>query len=347
MGSDTLILIVAMLAWLSGFILLRRVRMVCGTTSAACPQASVSIVIPARDEALNLPVLLRSINAQSARPLEVIVVDDASTDRTADAATQLGAIVVSSQPLPTGWRGKTWACQQGANQARGDILLFLDADTWFEKDGLPRILAEYDGGALSVGPYHLVRSPHEQLSAFFNLVMNVSTIPQGLFGQMLLVEKESYRRVGGHEGVKSRILENCFLAEHFVKVGIRTRSLAGKGVFSVRMYPNGIGELVEGWTKGFASGARQTPKPMLLLIVVWLTGMILPVGLISHSPWASLLYLAFAAQVGFLFHLVGAFRWYTALLYPAPLVFYFMVFALSALRSGRPVKWKGRSFHVD
>lgn len=347
MGSDSVILIAAMLAWLVGFIPLGRVRMVCRGTSKTFSPASVSIVIPARDEELNLPVLLGTINAQSVRPLEVIVVDDGSTDRTTDVARQLEATVLPSNPLPEGWRGKTWACQQGANRARGDILLFVDADTWFEKDGLQRILAEYDGGPLSVGPYHVVQRPYEQLSAFFNLIMTACTIPHGLFGQMLLVNREIYRRVGGHEAVKSRVLENFFLAEQFAKAGIRPRSVAGKGIFSFRMYPNGIGELVEGWTKGFASGAGRTSRPMLLLIVAWLTGMILPTGLLAHPAWAGLLYLGFAAQLGLLFRQVGAFRWYSALLYPVPLAFYLIVFALSAVRFGGMVKWKGRSFHAD
>jgi 4,4'-diaponeurosporenoate glycosyltransferase len=182
---------------------------------------------------------------------------------------------------------------------------------------------------------------------FFNLIMAAGTVPHGLFGQMLLVDRESYCRVGGHEIVKGRILENFYLAERFREAGIPVRSRTGKGMVGFRMYPNGPAELIEGWIKGFASGARQTGKPVLLLIVAWLTGMMLPVGCLPFSAWAGLLYLLFAAQLGFMFRQVGAFRWYTALLYPVPLIFFFVVFAVSVLRSGRRVTWKGRTIHAD
>jgi 4,4'-diaponeurosporenoate glycosyltransferase len=113
------------------------------------------------------------------------------------------------------------------------------------------------------------------------------------------------------------------------------------------MYPNGLSELIEGWAKGFASGAGQTAKPLLLVIVAWLTGLMLPVGLLPFSAWAAVLYLLFAAQLAFLFRQVGAFRWYTAFFYPVPLLFFFALFACSLLRSGRQVTWKGRTIHAD
>ena len=307
----------------------------------------VSVVVPTYNRADRVCGTIESVLAQSFSDFEVIVVDDGSTDRTAEVAREFGATVISSQPLPEGWRGKTWACHQGANLARGELLLFVDADTWFEEEGLGKILGQYEKGALSVGPYHVVPKPYEQLSAFFNLVMTVATIPRGLFGQMLLVDRESYRRVGGHEAVKNRVLENVFLAERFVREGIAARSVAGQGMFAFRMYPNGLGPLVQGWTKGFASGAGRTNGPTLLLIVVWLTGMMLPLNSLFNSIWAGPVYLIYVLQLAFALRRVGSFRWYTALLYPIPLIFFFVVFAVSALRSGRQVQWKGRSFRAD
>jgi len=306
-----------------------------------------SIIIPARNEEHTLPVLLRSINAQSSRPLEVIVVDDGSTDRTAAVARELGARVMASQPLPDGWRGKTWACQQGAQAATGELLLFLDADTWFEPDGLGKILAAYNGGAFSVGPYHAVREPYEQLSLFFNINMTAGTVPGGLFGQMLLVDRESYRQVGGHEAVKGRILENVYLASLFRDAGIPVWSITGRGMIALRMYPGGWRELVEGWTKGFASGAGQTPRGKLAGLVCWMIGLMLPVVLLPFTVWALPVYALGAAQVAWVSRRVGAFRWYAAVLYPVPLVFFFVVFARSALRSGKQVTWKGREIRAD
>ncbi len=332
-----------------GFLLLCRLRS-CRLVPQPRSPGNLSVIVPARNEEHNLPTLLGSLASQPIRPLEVLVVDDGSTDRTAELAGERGAVVLASAPLPAGWRGKTWACHQGALAARGDLLLFVDADAWFEPGGLHNVLSSYPGGAFSVGPFHAVRRAYEDLSLFFNLNMTVGTAPGGLFGQMLLVDRASYQRVGGHEAVRGRILENFWLASRFRASGIPVRSACGRGVFSFRMYPNGVREVVHGWTKGFASGAGQTPRGTLFLLVAWMTGLMLAAvgGIVTGDwlPWSAV-YLLCAAQVGCFSRLLGAFRWTTALLYPVPLIFFFGVFAWSAMRSGKQVTWKGREIRAD
>ncbi|HSA03906.1 MAG TPA: glycosyltransferase, partial [Candidatus Paceibacterota bacterium] len=242
------------------------------------------------------------------------------------------------------------ACHQGAQSANGALLLFVDADTWFEPDGLNRILSHYEGGAFSVGPYHAVRNAYEDLSLFFNLNMIVGTVPDRLFGQMLLVDRDSFARVGGHEAVKGRILENYFLARQFHDSNIAVRSAIGRGVLSFRMYPNGLRELMDGWTKGFAAGAAQTPGRVLLLVVAWMTGLTLvPIGGLAAANgfWWGIAYLLCAGQVMWLSRLIGSFKWFTAFLYPLPLLFFFAVFTRSSLRSGKQVTWKGREIRAD
>jgi 4,4'-diaponeurosporenoate glycosyltransferase len=349
MGIESIFLFVTLALWAAGLRLHKRLKPLAATHPPGSLPA-VSVIIPARNEEHNLPTLLRSLAAQSLRPREIIVVDDGSTDRTAELARELGATVIASQRLPESWRGKTWACHQGAQVATGDLLLFLDADAWFEPDGFARILSGYTGGACSVGPYHAVRKPYEDLSLFFNFNMTVGTVPSGLFGQMLLVDRENYRRVGGHDTVKGRILENFFLARQFQAAGILVRSGTGRGVFSFRMYPNGLRELIAGWTKGFAAGAGQTPRGTLLLVVAWMIGlMFAPLGWLMTGDalrWGAV-YLLCAAQVGWFSRQVGAFRWFSALLYPLPLIFFFVIFAWSAARSGKQVTWKGRKIRAD
>ena len=344
-----ILLLVALALWSAGFLLLGRLRP-CARAGATGSPLSVSVIIPARNEEHNLPTLLRSLASQAVKPREILVVDDGSTDRTAEVARQLRATVIASKPLPDGWRGKTWACHQGAQAATGELLLFVDADTWFEAGGLAQTLSGYTGGAFSVGPYHAVRKPYEQLSLFFNFNMAAGTVPRGLFGQMLLVDRESYRHVGGHEAVQGRILENFWLAGQFSAAGIPVRSVMGRGVFSFRMYPNGLRELIGGWTKGFASGAGQTPRGTMFLIVMWMIGLMLaPLGWLVTGDWLrwGAAYLLCAAQVGWFSRKVGGFRWYSALLYPLPLIFFFVVFAWSVLRSGKRVSWKGREIRAD
>jgi 4,4'-diaponeurosporenoate glycosyltransferase len=359
-----ILLLVTLAQWSAGFLVLGRLRG-CGDAKAGSPISGeqLSIIIPARNEEKNLPNLLRSLATQSVRPKEIIVVDDASTDRTAEVARQTGARVIASLPLPDGWRGKTWACHQGAQAATGRSFLFLDADTWFEPGGLLRVLSEEPTagrGALSVAPYHAVRDFHEQFSAFFNLVMLAGTgaftllggrYPQrGLLGQLLLIDRAAYQQVGGHETVKGRILENFWLAEKMRSAHLPLRCRSGRGVFSFRMYPEGWGQLVEGWTKGFAAGAGQTPWPVLLLLIAWLGGLFFaPLGIVTQgSPlmWLAVYGLC-AAQVAWLLHRVGTFYWPVPLFYPLPLLFFFTVFAGSAFRSGKTVTWKGRAIRAD
>lgn len=335
--------------WALGFLLLPRLRN-CGGVGGRTSADDLSIIIPARNEEHNLPVLLASLAANAVRPREIIVVDDGSSDRTAEIAGKSGAGVLASKPLPDGWRGKTWACHQGAEAATGGLLCFLDADTSFDPGGLARVLASYEGGAFSVGPWHAVRKPYENLSMFFNLNMVAGTVPDGLFGQMLMVERDHYQLVGGHEAVRGKILENFELAAHFRDAGVPVRSVAGYGVFSFRMYPDGLGSLVEGWTKGFASGAGRTPRGVLGIIILWMIGLMLaPIALAASGmePWWLGVYLACVAQVAWLTRQVGGFHWHAALFYPVPLMFFFALFARSAMRSGKHVTWKGRQIRAD
>ncbi len=366
MNLETILLILTLVLGAMGWAVLGRVKR-CGASGAdqTDSAAQLSIVIPARNEELNLPRLLSSLAAQTIRPRETIVVDDASTDRTALVAREHGARVVASAPLPEGWRGKTWACHQGAAAAAGDLFLFLDADTWFAPEGLRRVLSEFEaagGGALSVAPHHAVEKFHEQFSAFFNLVMLAGTgaftlrgdrhAPRGLLGQFLLIERTAYQRGGGHEAVKGRILENFWLAERLRAAGVLLRCRGGQGVFSFRMYPQGWREVVDGWTKGFASGAGQTPLPILLLVIAWMFGLMsAPLGVVLASqPLAWLAAYALAVgQVAALLWRVGTFHWGTALFYPLPLMFYFAVFArsVSRARNKQTVAWKGRQIRAD
>ncbi len=354
-----------MLLWFAGWIVLGRVRQCRAVAGQTVGADQLSIVIPARNEEHNLPTLLGSLTAQAVKPREIIVVDDASTDRTTEVARQFGARVIAAQPLPDGWRGKAWACQQGAQAATGITLLFLDADTRFEPDGLRRALAEFaalDGGVLSVAPHHAVRQFYEHFSVFFNLVMFAASTAftllgtrltaRGLFGPFVLIRRADYDRVGGFAAVKGRILETFYFAGQLRSAGVALHCRSGRGAFSIRMYPHGWRDLVEGWTRGFASGAGETPPAMLLLIIAWMTGLMIPLmGLaIGGAPllWLTL-YALGVAQVGWLMSRVGTFRLLTALLYPAPLIFYFAIFARSFLRSRnkQKVEWKGRKIRAD
>ncbi|MBN2310979.1 MAG: glycosyltransferase [Candidatus Hydrogenedentes bacterium] len=365
----TVLALIALLLWGLAFLFLFRVP-VCTRHGRVQDYPSLSVIIPARDEEGNLPRLLASLLSQDVAPAEIIVVDDGSTDRTAEVAREGGATVLAGRPVPEGWRGKTWACMQGADAATGDVLLFVDADTFFEEDGLARVLDTFlvHGGAMSVAAYHRVDRLYEDLSAFFNLLMaagsgaftvfGAARPPAGFFGPFVMIEREAYLQCGGHASVRGKILEHYHFARVLQDQGVPTACYGGKGSFGVRMYPDGIGGLIEGWSKAFASGAASTPPWIMLASVGWLTGAILAVielvWALVAGPGPALaiacaVYLLFALQLAGLLRRLGSFRVVTALLYPIPLLFYQGVFARSTLLMlfRKKVSWKGREIDAD
>lgn len=340
----------------AGFLVAGRIR-ACRPGPPA-PAPSFSIVIPARNEEQNLPRLLNSLLGSALRPAEVLVVDDGSSDGTAAVASRFGATVLASAPLPPGWKGKPWACAQGAGRATGQLLLFLDADTWFVPGGLDRLIAcwarrQDPALVLSILPWHAVAAPYEQLSLFFNLLMASAgfAIPARprLFGQSLLVTRQMYAAAGGHASVRGMVLENFVLADRFRLAGARLLCLAGAGTLHMRMFPQGPAQMRESWAKGFALGAAHSGSLVLLCTIVWVSALwsalsllLVPSGGGRIGPL--LVYLLLAAQLAWLSRKMGAFHLLTCLLYPLPLLYFCAVFALSAARRalGRTSSWRGR-----
>jgi 4,4'-diaponeurosporenoate glycosyltransferase len=362
-------LIVHSALWILGFLFLFRISSCGRAINRSTSYPSISVIIPARNEEHTLPNLLQSLEGQLSLEDEVIVVDDHSEDRTKAVAEKSGVRVLESLPTPEGWIGKTWACYQGARMASGEILVFLDADTVLEDSGLKSIIETYVGrdGVLSIQPYHKMRKLYEQFSAFFNIVMMAAigafTIlgsrikPIGLFGPVITIKRQYYVDSGGHEKVKGEILEDVAFGYELKKKGLEVYCLGGKDTISSRMYPNGIKELINGWSKGFAVGAVKTSIPVLILIVAWISGSIgttrslveaiVAANTVRIAIWGGL-YILYAAQVYWMLVRIGNFKFYTALFYPVPLTFFVLVFTYSFLRIflGRSVKWKGREIDL-
>ncbi len=356
--------------WLCGFFYLFRIP-VCRLSTGKNKFPSVSIIIPARNEEHNIGHLLDSIHEQQFKADEVIVVNDGSTDRTGEIGIAKGAIVIESQSLPEGWLGKSWACYQGAQHTNSDLFIFLDADTEFEDNGLQKIMHTYmntvheddtEGGVvLSIAPYHKVKKLYEELSAVFNIItlgsMNAFTPLKslkttGLFGPSLIVHRNNYYKINGHESVKHRMLENVFMAAKFRAKNIPLKCLGGRGTLSYRMYPKGLKDLVNGWTKAFASGLGQTSFLTLLLIIFWISGgFIVSVFLIrsifenSGFFYWILLYCGFSIQMYWMLKRIGSFKIISALFFPFHLVFYCVVFfrSLIFLILNKSIKWKSRA----
>jgi 4,4'-diaponeurosporenoate glycosyltransferase len=361
--------IVNLVFWLLGFFFLFRISSCRSSVNRNTRNPSVSIIIPARNEEYTLPNLLNSLSGQLSSEDEVIVVDDHSEDRTKAVAEKSAVKVLESLPIPEGWLGKTWACYQGARIASGEILVFLDADTVLEKNGLKNIIETYaeKDGVLSIQPYHKMCKLYEQLSAFFNIIMMAGSgaftvlgrriKPIGLFGQVVVMRRQYYLDFGGHDKVKGEILEDLAFGSELQKKGVEINCLGGESTVSFRMYPNGIRELINGWSKGFAMGAAKTSIPLLILIVAWISGSIgttrsLTEVIIATNNFqialCGSLYILYAAQIYWMLARIGNFKFYTALFYPISMAFFVVVFAYSFVRIFlfRSIKWKGRKIDL-
>ncbi|GAC1590413.1 MAG: 4,4'-diaponeurosporenoate glycosyltransferase [Acidimicrobiales bacterium] len=317
----------------------------------------ISIIIPARNEAASLPNLLVSLAGSSAD--EVVVVDDASTDGTADLARASGATVVPAAGLPVGWAGKPWACQTGADFTTHDVLVFVDADVSFAPGGLDAVVATQaeQGGLVSVQPWHRCVRPVESLSAMCNVValMGVGAFaartrrpPAGAFGPVMVCSRADYERVGGHASVRAEVIEDVALAQRFLAGGAGVTCLAGGASVAFRMYPLGLAQLIEGWTKNIAVGARRATRPLTLAMIVWWLVSLssVPIGLLGRADTGVYVgaYLAVAGQLAWMLRRAGRFRWWAWAIWPLPLAVFVMVFAraLAFVVLRRPPRWKGR-----
>lgn len=342
----------------AGYLLIRRIP-ICSPAQAH-PRISLSIIIPARNEEQNLPRLLASIVRSATHPTEVLVVDDGSTDRTAALAASFGARVLSAGAKPAIWTGKSWACYQGAQNATGELLLFLDADTYFLPGGLDRVLSRWWSEQdprliLSLLPYHAMNSAYEQLSLFFNVLMASGAGGFGaiatprLFGQSLLISKEAYFGAGGHASVRGVVLENLRWAGTLRDCGARILCVGGQGTLHMRMFPNGLRQMSESWAKAFLQGAADSGAMVLTIAIMWISALwsatlllIMPSG---HGRFSlALVYCLLGLQIARLAGQLGSYRVLTCLLFPLPLAYYCVVFGRAGARRalGRKTLWRGR-----
>ena len=350
--------------WLIGWALALRLPLLPPGTPSQRRQ--LSVLIPARNEAATLPHLLAALAAQRLQPDEVIVIDDDSSDDTAavarNAAGQLPIRVIQPPPLPANWCGKPWALHHGVQASRGELLLFLDADTEPEPEFIERLLARHEalGGLVSVQPYHRTEKPYEQLSMLFNLV-GLMAVPMGpgcgvAFGPALLTSRADYARSGGHAAVAGKVVEDWFLGHCYEQAGLPVSAFLGYGQIAYRMYPGGLRDMVIGFDKNFATAAGEVRRLWMLAVLLWLSGLFwaawcLPAALLGWPmvgnaaiPWNALIYGAYALQLLLLTRRVGRFSWIN-LVFPVPVLFFLGVFLLAIfnLERGR-VQWKGRSF---
>lgn len=375
---------VAALFWvlvtIGTFVEHRRQRWVLKTTTALAPLARtprVTVLIPARNEERNLRTCLDAVRALEWPDLQILLIDDRSTDATPRIAAEAAAAdprvtVLGGSDLPEGWMGKSWALHQAQAKATGEWLLFLDADVTIHPKALAQAMAYaaaekaqmFSGygtlvlgtfwekvimpviGGMIVGgnPLREVNDPEH-----FRVVCN---------GQLILVSRAAYDAIGGHAAIRSEIIDDVAMAREVKAKKLGYRMVFCRELFSTRMY-TGFGEIWRGWRKNIYAGLQYRPHVAFVVVAfVWITAVIPPLAafargmalgdrgtgdpLFATAAAATLLMLAYRVYSARIFEQPWALFW----THPLGAILVSGIFLDSALRGlfGRTVDWKGRAY---
>lgn len=239
---------------------------------------TVSIIVPCRNEEANVIPLLRSLQAMEGIEPEFIIVDDGSSDQTVTKATAMGVRVLQAPERPSGWIGKSWACWQGAHAARGQVLLFTDADTRHAPDSLLRAVSfmkDKDAQLISAPPFHLCENKFEKWLGLFHILPMVAAAinecrnPRRLYaiGQYLLISREAYFQVGGHERVRASLAEDIDLARAVLENSLRYSIFPEAGLYQVQMYAS-WSDFWRGWKRLLRIGMRKVSFASFVEVVL-------------------------------------------------------------------------------
>ncbi|MDZ7637145.1 MAG: glycosyltransferase [Bryobacterales bacterium] len=315
-------------------------------------EVDVTVIIPARNEAANIARVVSSFP-----DVEVVVVDDASTDGTSDLARAAGAQVIAAPALPQGQLGKPNACNAGALASLTEWLLFVDADTWYEPGFAGRFIAYAQEEKLEMVSAFL----RQHTESFFEHVLlpyafalyftgvnadqvNSAVSRQALAnGQCLLVRRDTYRKLGGHAAVATSIIEDVALARLAKKNGVGAYVIRAEDSGHVRMY-DGLGAIWRGFEKNSFRFLLVNPLGGAIVIaasIVFTSYLPLLVLLALGQDW--LMAIGFALLPG-----LALLPWYRgprAILLTPIAIYLFQLIALSGmwktLTRGKTT-WKGR-----
>ena len=246
---------------------------------------SVTAIIPAKDEEGALASCLQSVCAQSYANLDILVVDDRSTDATPEIARLAAESdprvrVLTITDLPTGWTGKTHALHVAAPETKGRWLWFLDADTRHHPDCLA-IVMEYarnqDAALVSLLPEMRCESFWEKVVTPLAGIVLMRTYPTFIAnddrkklafanGQFLLIERSAYDASGGHEAVRDRFVEDIVLARRVKALGLSVKTAIATEISSTRMYTS-LSSLVRGWSRILFDAHDRRSLPLIGKIV--------------------------------------------------------------------------------
>lgn len=371
--SATVLLLAAVPA---GLYLVNRFLFRPAAAQGPIPPRLISVLIPARDEEANIQEALRSVQGNRDVAIEVLVLDDDSLDRTPEIVSSMAdedprIRLIRGTSLPSGWSGKQHACWRLAHEARGEVLVFMDADVRLSPDALVRMsgFLERSGADLVSGfPRQLTGSWLEHLVIPLMHFILLGFLPLARMrssrgpaygagnGQLFMARREAYEASGGHRAVRSSMHDGLKLPRAFRRAGFATDIFDATDIASVRMY-RGSEQVWQGLaknaTEGLAGPRTIVPASLLLIGGQVIPPFLFPVLLLAGAgPLALVLAGTFALLSGAP-RIDAALRFRQslggALLHPLGIMVFLVIqwYALAREQAGRPVGWKGRRYGTD
>ncbi len=337
-------------------------RLHAGAEPAGAPL--VSVVIPARDEARNIERTVRALLAQRWSALEVIVVNDRSGDATGEIARSIDdprLCVIDGEEPPAGWLGKPWALHQGSVRARGELLLFVDADVLYAPEAIRAALSMRERrqpALLTLLPHFEMRGVGENAAmpmlamTFFtflpmwisNRTRFVSLAVGGGTGN--LVTRAAYDACGGHATLKDAVVDDVALARLIRRTGATTEAVRADTLVSLRMY-DGLGEVIDGFTKNAFATVDRNYVAALAFVAGCAVFHILPYFLAVVGSGIGLATVIVITATRLLLFRALRYRLDSALvLHPVMAAIWMWIFLRSAWLTGvrRQLRWRGRTY---
>lgn len=325
----------------------------------------VSIIIPARNEERAIERTVRSMLAQNYPALEVIVVNDRSDDSTGAILDRIAAedsrvAAVHGEEPPAGWLGKPWAMHQGSLRARGEMLLFVDADVHYAPAAVTTAVQhnEATGQDLTFLFPHFVMHGVWENALMAALPMFPFSFPLWLAerlphtylavggGTGNLVRRAAYEKAGGHAALRDAVIDDVGLAHHVRRSGSRTGLARTEHLVSVRMY-HGFREIVNGFTKNVFTALGRSYLGAAAALLLFAVAHVLPyVMALSGDRLAMLVIVLILASRVVLF---GALRyplWSALLLHPLSTIGWIWITIRSTWMVGirGQLQWRGRTY---
>jgi cellulose synthase/poly-beta-1,6-N-acetylglucosamine synthase-like glycosyltransferase len=327
----------------------------------------ISVLVPARDEAASIGACVNSLLAQDYPNLEIIVLDDESTDGTAEIVRRdPRVLVVAGAPSPHGWTGKNWACHQLAMHARGEVLCFVDADTILSRDALSRAAAELQDGDLGLVSMLLKTDTGTVAEAVLMPMVNhalLALLPAALMeraahpdlavalGPFMMVRREAYTAAGGHAAAPEHIVDDVQLARAVKASGHLVGMRNGTSLVRTRWY-EGFREIWDGFSKNAYGGLAYRPGVAFAALFIVAPALLFPFLRLGAAVSTGGALALPALQVSLILGTraitsrVGKDPMWSIPLHPVMITVWAGALARSMLlaRSGREIEWKGRKY---